>query len=69
MTFVGGILTTANPVYTATELEHQLKDSKATYLITSSQLLPHVSINQCTKIGDTLQTFHTKLTYLDQGSK
>eukprot|EP00029_Vermamoeba_vermiformis_P001796 TRINITY_DN1200_c0_g1_i2.p1 TRINITY_DN1200_c0_g1~~TRINITY_DN1200_c0_g1_i2.p1 ORF type:complete len:476 (+),score=91.73 TRINITY_DN1200_c0_g1_i2:341-1768(+) len=30
----GGVVTTANPLYTAEELEHQLTDSKAKYMIT-----------------------------------
>jgi acyl-CoA synthetase (AMP-forming)/AMP-acid ligase II len=33
---LGGIVTTANPLYTADELAHQLKDSKAIYILTIS---------------------------------
>jgi len=36
---LGGILTTANPLYTADELAHQLKDSGASYLLTVPPLL------------------------------
>jgi 4-coumarate--CoA ligase len=32
--FLGGVVTTANPLYTAEELEHQLTDSGAKYMIT-----------------------------------
>ena len=32
--FLGGVVTTANPLYTAEELEHQLTDSRAKYMIT-----------------------------------
>lgn len=38
----GGAVTTVNPLYTAKELEHQLKDSKAKYLITISMFLKTV---------------------------
>ncbi len=33
---LGGTVTTANPLYTAEELAHQLSDAKAKYLITVS---------------------------------
>ncbi|HMN28716.1 MAG TPA: AMP-binding protein, partial [Caldilineaceae bacterium] len=38
---LGGINTTANPLYTAHELAHQLKDSRAKYLLTIPQFLPN----------------------------
>lgn len=34
VSLIGGIVTTANPLYTATELKHQLQDSNAKYLLT-----------------------------------
>ena len=34
----GGVITTVNPLYTVTELTHQLRDSKARFLITTPQL-------------------------------
>ena len=34
VSLLGGILTTANPLYTADELAHQLNDAKAQYLLT-----------------------------------
>jgi long-subunit acyl-CoA synthetase (AMP-forming) len=37
---LGGAISPANPAYSASELEYQLKDSEATALITSSNLLP-----------------------------
>lgn len=37
---LGGAVSPANPGYGATELEHQLKDSGAVALVTSSALLP-----------------------------
>lgn len=36
---LGGTVTTANPLYTAEELAHQLSDSKANYLITISMFV------------------------------
>ncbi|MEM6763232.1 MAG: AMP-binding protein, partial [Pseudomonadota bacterium] len=37
--YAGGIVTTVNPTYTAEELQHQLKDSRATRLITVAPFL------------------------------
>ncbi|WP_428354412.1 AMP-binding protein [Methyloprofundus sp.] len=39
---IGGVITTANPLYTAGELEHQLQHSKAICLLTTSDLLEKV---------------------------
>jgi acyl-CoA synthetase (AMP-forming)/AMP-acid ligase II len=36
---IGGVITTANQLYTASELEHQLQHSKAICLFTSADLL------------------------------
>jgi acyl-CoA synthetase (AMP-forming)/AMP-acid ligase II len=36
---LGGIVTTVNPLYTAEEVAHQLKDASAKYLVTIPQLL------------------------------
>jgi len=36
---LGGILTTAHPLYTTNELAHQLKDSGASYLLTIPPLV------------------------------
>jgi acyl-CoA synthetase (AMP-forming)/AMP-acid ligase II len=36
---LGGIVTTINPIYTADELTHQLKDANAKYLLTVPQLM------------------------------
>jgi acyl-CoA synthetase (AMP-forming)/AMP-acid ligase II len=36
---LGGIVTTINPMYTAAELSHQLKDARAKYLLTVPQLV------------------------------
>jgi acyl-CoA synthetase (AMP-forming)/AMP-acid ligase II len=36
----GGIVTTANPLYTAGELEHQLRDTGARFLVTVAPFLP-----------------------------
>ncbi|SMG67051.1 protein containing AMP-dependent synthetase and ligase domain [methanotrophic bacterial endosymbiont of Bathymodiolus sp.] len=40
---IGGVITTANQLYTASELEHQLQHSKAICLFTSADLLEKVS--------------------------
>jgi len=37
---LGGAISPANPAYATSELEYQLKDSEATVLVTSSNLLP-----------------------------
>ncbi len=37
---LGAIVTTANPLYTATELAHQLQDAKARFLLTVPPFLP-----------------------------
>lgn len=37
--YLGGIITTVNPVYTPEEVAHQLKDAGAKYLVTIPQLL------------------------------
>jgi acyl-CoA synthetase (AMP-forming)/AMP-acid ligase II len=37
--YLGGIITTVNPLYTADEVAHQLKDAGAKYLVTIPQLL------------------------------
>jgi len=37
---LGGAISPANPAYAACELEYQLRDSEATALVTSSNLLP-----------------------------
>ena len=42
---IGGVITTANPLYTAGELEHQLQHSKAICLLTTSDLLEKVGPN------------------------
>ncbi|MFN7017933.1 MAG: 4-coumarate--CoA ligase family protein [Fimbriimonadales bacterium] len=39
VTLAGGVVTTANPLYTADELAYQLRDSKAKFLITVGPLL------------------------------
>lgn len=39
VSLLGGIVTTANPLYTANELSHQLKDANAKYLLTISLFL------------------------------
>jgi acyl-CoA synthetase (AMP-forming)/AMP-acid ligase II len=36
---LGGIVTTINPMYTATELTHQLSDARAKYILTVPQLM------------------------------
>lgn len=38
--FIGAIVTTLNPVYTAREIAHQLEDSKARFIVTVSAMLP-----------------------------
>lgn len=52
VTMLGGILTTAHPLYTTNELAHQLKDSGASYLLTIPPLVDkakeaasHVNLN------------------------
>ncbi|KAJ1965909.1 hypothetical protein GGI12_000430 [Dipsacomyces acuminosporus] len=40
---VGGTCTVVNPAYTSNELEHQLKDSAAKFVISTDELLPTVS--------------------------
>lgn len=42
--YAGGIVTLANPGYTASELSHQLNDSKASIVITQSSLLANVQL-------------------------
>jgi long-subunit acyl-CoA synthetase (AMP-forming) len=44
---IGGVITTANQLYTASELEHQLQHSKAICLFTSADLLEKVSPDIC----------------------
>ena len=39
VSLVGGVVTTANPLYTADELAHQLKDAGAKYILTISMFL------------------------------
>ncbi|CAH1791189.1 unnamed protein product, partial [Owenia fusiformis] len=39
---IGGIATTANPLYTADEIQHQLKDAHATYIATPIELVSKV---------------------------
>lgn len=47
---MGGIVTTCNPLYTADELAKQLKDSKATWIITVPPFLEKVK-EACTTVG------------------
>jgi len=39
VSLIGGTITTINPLYTAEEIHHQLKDSSAKYIVTISQFL------------------------------
>ncbi|CAH1791187.1 unnamed protein product [Owenia fusiformis] len=39
---IGGIATTANPLYTAGEIQHQMEDAGATYIATVAEFLPKV---------------------------
>jgi len=41
ISLVGGTITTINPLYTAEEIHHQLKDSGAIFIVTISQFLEH----------------------------
>ncbi|KAJ0800960.1 putative AMP-dependent synthetase/ligase, ANL domain-containing protein [Helianthus annuus] len=43
VTSIGAIVTTANPLYTVTELSHQISDSKPKLIITVDQLKPKVN--------------------------
>ena len=46
----GGVVTTANPLYTADELAYQLKDSGAKFLVTTGPLLEK-ALPACVKAG------------------
>ena len=51
---IGGVITTVNPLYTASELEHQLNHSKAICLFTTSDLLEKVyPILETTSVEET----------------
>ena len=55
---IGGVITTANPLYTANELEHQLIHSKAICLFTTADLLAKVSPIQGTTSVEEIIVFN-----------
>ncbi|TPX33683.1 hypothetical protein SmJEL517_g03493 [Synchytrium microbalum] len=60
----GGVITTANPVYTADELAYQLSDSQPSYIFTTPDLLPTalIAAAQAGISANCICTYHERCT-------